>query len=99
MVKQFLHSIMFYMGKSHRWSHLIGGFAVGLVFGFGAALCVAAALEFKDVQHDGWNQPEWAGNNPFKWRWACWDWVDFAITCVGGVIGSLVRWLVVGRFM
>ena len=97
MVKQFLHSIMFYMGKSHRWSHLIGGFAVGLVFGFGAALCVAATLEVKDCQHDRLNAPY--GLDFRKWIWRCWDWTDFALTAAGGAIGSLVRWLVVGRFM
>lgn len=86
---------MFYMGKSHRWSHLVGGFAVGLVFGFGAALCVAAALEAKDCQHDTKNTYRLF----IEWTWKAWDWTDFAITCVGGAIGSLVRWLVVGRFM
>ena len=27
------------------------------------------------------------------------DWIDFALTVAGGVLGSFVRWLVVGRFI
>jgi hypothetical protein len=94
-IKQILHGL----SQSHRSHHLVGGFLVGLFFGFGAVVCVAGALEFKDVQHDGWNQPEWAGKNPLKWRWKSWDWVDFACTVAGGLVGSVLRWLAIGWFM
>lgn len=68
--------------RSHRWQHLAGGFAVGVSFGFGAAVCVAGAMEFKDHQWGG--KPEW---------------IDFGLTCVGGALGGLIRWRVMGRFM
>lgn len=96
-VKQFLHKIWVFLNESHRWSHLAGGFAVGLVFGFGAVVCVSAALEWKDCQHDRLNAPY--GLDFRKWIWRCWDWTDFGMTVAGGVVGSVVRWLVVGRFM
>ena len=92
-IKQFFHDL----SKSHRSHHVAGGFLVGLVFGFGAVVCVAGALEFKDVQHDRLNTRL---DMKFKrWIWRSWDWVDFACTVAGGLLGSLVRWLVIGRFM
>lgn len=96
-VKQFLHRILDFLNESHRWSHLVGGFAVGLVFGLGAALCVSAALEVKDCQNDRLNAHY--GLDFRKWIWRCWDWWDFALTVGGGLLGSLIRWLVIGRFM
>ena len=85
------------MGKSHRWSHLVGGFVVGLLFGYWAVVCVSAALEWKDCQHDRLNAPY--GLDFRKWIWRCWDWTDFALTVSGGVLGSVIRWWVIGRFM
>ena len=73
--------------RSHRWQHLVCGFLVGLVFGFGAALVAAGALEFKDCQHDGYN----ARRGVQEWRWKAWDWWDFGCTVVGGVIGFVGR--------
>lgn len=70
------------------------GLLLGLFFGFGGALCAAGALEFKDCQHDGRN----AGLMPWKpgWTWRCWDWIDLGLTVAGGLLGSLVRWWVIG---
>ena len=93
-IKQFLHSIKCFMCESHRWSHLVGGFAVGLAFGFGAAMCVVA-FECKDVQHDPRN-----AKRKFKdWTWKAWDGVDLGFTVAGGLLGGLVRWWVIGRFI
>ena len=96
-IKDFLHKILGFLSESHRWSHLVGGFAVGLVFGIGAAVCVSAALEWKDCQHDRLNAPY--GLDFRKWIWRCWDWTDFVLTVAGGVTGSVIRWLVIWRFM
>jgi hypothetical protein len=97
MNSNFLHRIFGFLNVSHRWSHLVGGFTVGLVFGFDVALCVAATLEWKDCQHDRLNAPY--GLDCRKWIWRCWDWTDFTLTVAGGVLGSLIRWWVIGRFM
>lgn len=91
--KQFFHWIW----QSHRGWHIVCGLLVGLVFGFGAVVCVAGALEFKDVQHDRLNTR--LGLKFKRWIWRAWDWVDFACTVAGGLLGSLVRWLLIGRFM
>lgn len=92
-IKQFLHGIT----QSHRSHHVAGGFLVGLVFGFGAVVCVAGALEFKDCQHDRLNTR--IGLKFKRWIWRAWDWVDFFCTVAGGLLGSLVRWLAIGWFM
>lgn len=90
-IKQFLHGL----SQSHRSHHVVGGFLLGLFFGFGAVVCVAGALEFKDCQHDGYN----ARRGVQEWRWKAWDWWDFGCTVAGGLVGSLVRWWAIGRFM
>ena len=92
-IKQFLHGL----SQSHRSHHVAGGFLLGLFFGFGAVVCVAGALEFKDVQHDRLNTRL---DMKFKrWIWRAWDWVDFDCTVAGGLLGSVLRWWVIGRFM
>ena len=83
------------MKQSHRWWHIVIGFLVGLYFGFGAAVCVGIAFEGKDVQHD----PRNAKRTFRDWTWKAWDGIDLGLTVAGGLLGSLVRWWVIGRFM
>lgn len=92
-IKQFFHDL----SKSHRSHHVAGGFLLGLFFGFLTVAVAAATLEFKDCQYDRWNAQY--GAKIWKWRWKSWDRVDFACTVAGGLVGSLVRWLIIGRFM
>ena len=92
-IKQFLHGL----SQSHRSHHVAGGFLLGLFFGFLTVVVAAATLEFKDCQYDRWNTR--LGLKFKRWIWRAWDWVDFACTVAGGLLGSLVRWLVIGRFM
>jgi len=96
-IRQYFHDLIFWICQSHRWSHFVGGLVLGLVFGFGAAVVVAAAMEWKDCQHDRLNAPY--GLDCRKWTWRCWDWWDFGLTVAGGLLGSAIRWLVVGRFL
>ncbi len=80
-IKLLLSSCLSFFGKSHRWGHLLGGLAVGLLLGLPAALAVAAAMEFKDVQHSHGN-----GSKPLRsWNWSAWDWTDFALTALGAL--------------
>lgn len=95
-IRQYFHDLIFWFCQSHRWAHFCGGLVLGVVFGLDAAVAVAAAMEFKDCQHDYINR---YSIDFSRWDWRAWDWWDFAVTVVGGVIGSVVRWLVVGRFM
>lgn len=86
-----------FVSQSHRGLHLVCGLLVGLVFGFGAALVAAGALEFKDCQHDRLNVR--LGMKVKRWTWRSWDWRDFGFSAGGGVIGAVVRWIVVGDFL
>ena len=97
MAMQLLNKLKCFMAQSHRWAHFCGGLVLGLVCGLDAAVVVSAAMEFKDCQHCRLNSPYSIDFR--RWYWRAWDWWDFAVTVVGGVIGSVVRWLVVGRFM
>lgn len=92
-IKQLFH----FVSQSHRGLHIVCGLLVGLVFGFGAVICVAGALELKDCQHDGLNVRH--GVKLKRWIWRAWDWTDFFCTVAGGLIGSVLRWWVIGRFM
>jgi hypothetical protein len=88
---QFFHG---FFSRSHRGSHLIGGFLVGLVCGVLGGVAVAAALEFKDCQHDRVN-----GNKGLefkRWNWRCWDWVDWWCTAGAGIAGGIVQVVVLG---
>ena len=96
-IRQYLHDFIFWFCQSHRWAHFLGGLVLGLDFGFDAAFVVSAVIEFKDCQHDHMNSPYSIDFMCCDWR--AWDWWDFAVRVVGGLIGSVVRWLVVGRFM
>lgn len=84
------------MSKSHWNHHIAGGFLLGLFFGFGAILSGAATLEFKDCQYDMWNAQY--GVKVWKWWWKSWDWADFICTVMGRLVGSLLRWPVIGWF-
>lgn len=80
-IKLLLSSCFSFFGKSHRWGHLLGGLAVGLLLGLPAALAVAAALEFKDVQHSHGND-----RKPLRsWNWSAWDWLDV----LAGLLGTI----------
>ena len=88
-IKLLLSSCLSFFGKSHRWGHLLGGLAVGLLLGLPAALAVAAALEFKDVQHSHGN-----GSKPLRsWNWSAWSWSDFALTALGAALAALITTL------
>lgn len=97
MAMQLLNNLKHFMAQSHRWAHFLGGLVLGLVCGFDAAVVVAAAMEWKDCQHDRLNAPY--GLDCRKWTWRCWDWWDFGLTVTGGLLGSVLRWLMTGRFM
>jgi hypothetical protein len=97
MEMQLLNKFKCFMAQSHRWAHFLGGLVLGLVFGLDATVAVAAAMEFKDCQHDHINSSYCIDFR--RWNWRSWDWWDFAMTVAGGLIGSVIRWLVVGRFM
>lgn len=80
---------------SHRGWHFVCGLLVGFFFGADAAACVGIAFECKDVQHDKRNT-----KMRFKdWTWKAWDGVDLGFTVAGGLVGSLIRWWVIGRFI
>ena len=52
-----------------------------MIFNLPAALAVAVAMEFKDVQHSHGN-----GSKPLRsWNWSAWDWTDFALTALGAL--------------
>ena len=96
-MKDLIGEIKGFMKVSHRWLHIIVGFLVGLFFGADAAACVGVAFECKDVQGDRYNAQY--GTRFWKWRWKSWDWIDFACTVAGGLLGGLVRLWLFGRFI
>lgn len=86
------------MSKSHRGAHLIVGFLSGLFIDVFFAVGFAFGMESKEVQADRENTGRtwW---KPWTLCWRKWDMIDFGLTAIGGVFGSVVRWLVVGCFM
>lgn len=74
-----MRKIISWLKESHRFSHIGGGFIIGILSddNYCAALagsCVASALELKDKLH------------------GCkWDWVDWSLTLGGVCVGRLIR--------
>jgi len=97
-IRQIIHGVILYLSKSHRGAHLIVGFLGGLFLTVLFALGFAVGMELKEVQADRENtgRPWW---KPWTLCWRKFDMIDFGLTAIGGVVGSVLRWLVVGCFM
>lgn len=74
--------------ESNRPKHIIVGFLIGLAFGFDGAFVAAASAETKDWLCNGARGGKlgWLKGNGF-------DWLDFATTMLGGIVGALIRLL------
>ena len=74
--------------ESNRPKHILIGFIIGVTLGIDASFAAAASAEMKDWM---WNGKQggtfgWAKGNGF-------DWLDFAATMIGGVIGTALHCL------
>lgn len=78
-----------WMRESNRPKHIIVGFLIGLAFGLNCAFVAATTAEMKDWLWNGAKRGwlGWLEGNGF-------DWLDFAATMIGGVIGALLRLLI-----
>ena len=97
-IKELVHGVILYLRQSHRGAHLIVGFLGGLFLTALFAVGFAVGMEAKEVQADRENigRSWW---KPWTLCWRKWDWIDVGLTVGGGVIGSVLRWLVVGCFI
>lgn len=77
-----------WLRESNRPKHIIVGLLIGLAFGFDGAFVAAASAETKDWLWNGARGGKlgWLKGNGF-------DWLDFAATLIGGIIGALIRLL------
>lgn len=78
-MKKFIKGIIDWLGISNRWKHLVGGIIIGL--GANTPYCAAYAgigiAASLELKDYLW------GGKP--------DWIDFALTVLGVVIGYLLR--------
>lgn len=77
-----MKKIIAWLKESHRWQHVVGGLAIGLLSDSNycaalSGLVVASSLELKDKL--------WGGK---------WDWIDWALTVGSVSVGRLIRVLV-----
>lgn len=82
-MKKYLHWLI----ESNRLWHIFIVFIVGLALGIEASFASAATAEFKDWL---WNSHKggvfgWIKGNGF-------DWLDFAASMIGGIVGSIIRY-------
>lgn len=80
-----------WLKESNRGMHLLGGIALSLVFTFFCALGAAIGMEMKDCHYDKRN----AGKYPWQWNYEHWDWIDFILTVVGGLVGGSINVFIV----
>ena len=84
-----MKKIINWLLESNRWKHLCGGFVLGVLLTVLCALGCAGGMEYKDVAYH-------------KNDWHYFDWVDFALTIAGGVVGQAVQlaiiWFMIHNF-
>lgn len=71
--------IMKWLSESNRWKHLAGGFVLGMANSglYGAALTSLTAASCLEYKDKAWGGK--------------WDWTDWTLTIVGGVLGAAIR--------
>lgn len=74
-------SVISWFKESNRYIHILGCFALSVVFGWQAGVGASFTTEAKDVQ----------ASKSIK----SWDWVDFACNLVGTALGGTVHFLIV----
>ena len=75
--------------ESNRPKHILVGYLIGLFLGLSAAFAAAASAEMKDWL---WNGKR---GGTFGWiRGNGFDWLDFAATMIGGLVGFGIRCLI-----
>lgn len=77
-----MKKIIDWLKASNRWKHLCGGFVLGVFLTVLCALGCAGGMEYKDVAYH-------------KNDWKYFDWIDFALTVAGGVVGQAVQLAIV----
>ena len=81
---------MSWITESNRWKHMIGGFALSVLFTFFCALGAGIGMEVKDCQYYNGD-----ARRMIDWDWCCFDWLDLSATCIGGIIGQAVQLLII----
>lgn len=81
------------MRESNRFKHCLVGFFLASWFGIGAAFSAGIAAEYKDWCYAG----QKGGIFGFFKKGSGFDWLDLAATMIGGIIGSLFHYLVLGH--
>lgn len=74
-----MKKVIAWLKESHRWQHLVGGLAIGLAFdsNYCAALAGIGIASSLELK-----DKLWGGK---------WDWIDWALTLSGVIVGRLIR--------
>ena len=74
-----MKKVIAWLKESHRWQHLVGGLAIGLASdsNYCAALAGIGIASLLELK-----DKLWGGK---------WDWIDWALTLSGVMVGRLIR--------
>lgn len=77
-----MKKIIIWLKESHRWLHIVGGLAIGLFSdsNYCAALSGLGVASSLELK-----DKLWGGK---------WDWIDWALTMDGVIVGRLIRVLI-----
>lgn len=84
---------MSWFTESNRYKHFLLAIPFGVVFTILCALGLALGMEFKDCHYAN-------GDKPLRdWNWSNWDWLDFAATILGGLVGQIIQIAIILPFI
>lgn len=92
-MKEKLRAWFGWMQESNRFKHLIAGFLAAALCGIGAAITAGIVTEYKDWCYAGQKGGIlgiFKSNNGF-------DWLDLAVTTLGGLFGAILHYLAFGH--
>ena len=84
---------MSWFTESNRYKHFLLAIPFGVVFTILCALGLALGMEFKDCHYAN-------GDKSLRdWDWSNWDWLDFAATILGGLVGQIIQIAIILPFI
>ncbi|MFI3293750.1 MAG: hypothetical protein SNI70_09565 [Rikenellaceae bacterium] len=75
--------ILDWFKESSRWKHAVGGFVIGVSSDSNYCAALSSLVAAGCLEY---KDKAWGGE---------WDWIDFGLTVAGGVVGRVIRMILI----